>query len=163
MTVSEIWKFKSKKNDLDNQPPPNTLKKLSSINKNKKSPSKKTIKSKSPKKTKKSPKAKSKKTVKSKSPQKLAKKTVKSKSPQKLTKKTVKSKSPQKLSKTIKVVNYSEKSFAVIGKTKEYKDILKENGGKYNPNLTFDGVKIPGWIFSLKSHSKSNIKKALLN
>ena len=141
MTVSEKWKFKSKKDDLDNQLPPNTIK----IKKAK-------FKSKSP------IKRNSKKTVKSKSPKKKSKSPIKRKS-----KKTVKSKSPKQLPKTIKVVNYSEKFFAIIGKTKEYKDILKENGGKYNPNLTFDGIKIPGWIFSLKSHSKNNIKKALSN
>lgn len=43
------------------------------------------------------------------------------------------------------VSNYSEKSFVVRGDTKSHKDVLKEIGGKYNPNLR-DGA---GWIFSM--------------
>ena len=42
--------------------------------------------------------------------------------------------------------DYSEKSFVVRGNTKEYKDKLKELGGKWNSNLTNGG----GWIFSKK-------------
>jgi hypothetical protein len=38
---------------------------------------------------------------------------------------------------------YSDKSFAVYGETKEYKEILKSFGGKWNSNLK-DGA---GWIF----------------
>lgn len=44
----------------------------------------------------------------------------------------------------MEIVEYSDKSFAVYGDTKPYKDELKELGGRYNANLR-DG---PGWIFS---------------
>ena len=49
------------------------------------------------------------------------------------------------------LVNYSEKAFAVVGDTREIKDLLKENGGRFNPSLTVNGVKCAGWIFSKKS------------
>jgi len=43
----------------------------------------------------------------------------------------------------ITIEDYSEKAFVVKGDTKEYKDSLRELGGKYNSNLR-DGA---GWIF----------------
>lgn len=49
------------------------------------------------------------------------------------------------------LVNYSEKAFAVVGDTREIKELLKENGGRFNPALTVNGVKCAGWIFSKKS------------
>jgi hypothetical protein len=48
------------------------------------------------------------------------------------------------------LTSYSEKSVAIFGDTKEYSSELKEKGGRFNPNLTFEGVKKPGWIFSNK-------------
>jgi hypothetical protein len=45
-----------------------------------------------------------------------------------------------------KIVEYSEKSVAVYGNTKEIKEQLKERGGRFNPRLK-EG---PGWIFSKK-------------
>ena len=45
------------------------------------------------------------------------------------------------------IVNYSEKSFAVTGETKEYKEDLKKLGGKWNSNLSCGA----GWIFNVKS------------
>lgn len=44
---------------------------------------------------------------------------------------------------TVQIVDYSEKSFAVIGDTKPIKDKLKELGGKFNFRLTCGA----GWIF----------------
>ena len=44
----------------------------------------------------------------------------------------------------IEIVDYSEKSFAVIGETKAIKDTLKELGGKFNFRLSCGA----GWIFS---------------
>jgi hypothetical protein len=44
----------------------------------------------------------------------------------------------------INVEKYSEKSFVIYGNTKEYKDKIKELGGKFNSNLKVG----PGWIFS---------------
>ena len=46
----------------------------------------------------------------------------------------------------MELTDYSEKSIAVYGDTKEYKDKLKALGGKLNANLR-DG---PGWIFPMK-------------
>lgn len=46
--------------------------------------------------------------------------------------------------------NYTEKSVAVFGDTKPFSDRLKELGGRYNPNLTLNGERTPGWIFSNK-------------
>ena len=34
--------------------------------------------------------------------------------------------------------DYSEKSFAVYGETKKFKDILKNLGGRFNKNLKID-------------------------
>lgn len=55
----------------------------------------------------------------------------------------------------IRVINYSEKSFAILGEgTKVIKDNLKSLGGKFNRNLTDPetGEKIAGWIFSIKRY-----------
>lgn len=46
----------------------------------------------------------------------------------------------------LKIIDYSEKAFAVIGDTKRVKDTLKELGGKFNAKLSCG----PGWIFSKK-------------
>lgn len=43
-------------------------------------------------------------------------------------------------------VDYSDKSFAVYGDTKPYKDELRQLGGKFNSNLKGG----PGWIFPNK-------------
>lgn len=50
-----------------------------------------------------------------------------------------------------KIVDYSEKAFAVVGDTREIKDTLKQHGGRFNSSLTVDGSKVAGWIFSKKS------------
>lgn len=50
-----------------------------------------------------------------------------------------------------KIVDYSEKAIAVVGDTREIKDILKQHGGRFNPSLTVDGSKCAGWIFSKKN------------
>lgn len=63
------------------------------------------------------------------------------------------------MSALIKIVEYSEKSFAVIGDTKEIKDNFKVDGqfvGRYNKFLSFkedtteEIIKKAGWIFPLK-------------
>jgi len=46
----------------------------------------------------------------------------------------------------VQIIDYSEKSIAVIGDTKPIKDQLKEIGGKFNFRLSCG----PGWIFSKK-------------
>lgn len=50
----------------------------------------------------------------------------------------------------IKIVDYSEKSVAVIGDTKPIKDMLKEMGGKFNFRLKCG----PGWIFKINQKSE---------
>jgi len=54
----------------------------------------------------------------------------------------------------VSIVDYSPKSFAVIGDTKGVKDELKDLGGRYNPNLNINDEKKPGWIFA-KKHLES--------
>lgn len=49
---------------------------------------------------------------------------------------------------SLELVEYSDRSLAVFGDTKAYKEQLKSMGGKYNGYLCFDGVRSPGWIFS---------------
>lgn len=52
---------------------------------------------------------------------------------------------------SFKIVDYSEKAFAVVGDTRAIKDTLKQNGGRFNSSLTVGGSKVAGWIFSKKS------------
>ena len=54
----------------------------------------------------------------------------------------------------MEIIDYSEKSIVVIGDTKDIKEQLKELGGRYNPNLTVDGEKIKGWIFSKRKEEE---------
>ena len=53
----------------------------------------------------------------------------------------------------LKMVEYSEKSFAVIGDTKEIKGNLKEMGGRFNKFLSCGA----GWIFSNKKREEVEI------
>lgn len=55
----------------------------------------------------------------------------------------------------IDLVEYSEKSYAVLGDTKILKDALKKLGGKYNSRLACG----PGWIFPKTKYN--SIKKTL--
>ena len=48
--------------------------------------------------------------------------------------------------KNFEIIDYSEKSIAVVGDTKDIKDSLKEIGGAFNPRLRCGA----GWIFSKK-------------
>lgn len=50
----------------------------------------------------------------------------------------------------LKIVDYSEKSFAVIGDTKPVKEQLKQLGGAWNRGLTCGA----GWIFSNKARAR---------
>lgn len=91
----------------------------------------------------------------------------KGKGKKKIVKKVVKKKSvfdpndfediPTPVTKTtndIRIVDYSERSIAVIGDTKPKKELLMELGGKYNPSLKIGGEKVAGWIFSKKKGSQ---------
>nr|QBK88009.1 MAG: DNA topoisomerase I [Marseillevirus LCMAC202] len=48
----------------------------------------------------------------------------------------------------VSIIDYSAKSIAVVGNTKDLKEYLKATGGKFNKKLTVDKVNVPGWIFS---------------
>ena len=61
---------------------------------------------------------------------------------------------------SIQIVNYSEKSIAVLGDTKPIKDHLVALGGKFNPSLTWKEERVSGWIFVLSK--KEEVKKVLL-
>lgn len=50
--------------------------------------------------------------------------------------------------------NYTDKSFAVYGNTKTYKDSLKALGGRFNKSLKIEGQVVPGWVFSKKVQEK---------
>ena len=54
---------------------------------------------------------------------------------------------------SIRIQNYNDKSFAVFGDTKEFKDILKQLGGKWNRKLSGG----PGWIFA--NNCRDNVNK----
>jgi len=69
----------------------------------------------------------------------------------------VKTTEPKPNNSDIRVVEYSEKSFAVIGNTKPIKDVLLQLGGKYNRYLTV-GI---GWIFSNKKKNEVMLKLGL--
>lgn len=49
--------------------------------------------------------------------------------------------------KVFDVVEYSDKSIAVVGDTKAIKDELKKLGGRFNGRLNVGGKKVAGWIF----------------
>ena len=51
---------------------------------------------------------------------------------------------------SIDLVPYSSRSIALFGDTRPIKDKLKEVGGRYNPNLTYEGVRQAGWVFPAK-------------
>ncbi|WP_456867614.1 hypothetical protein [Galbibacter sp. BG1] len=57
------------------------------------------------------------------------------------------------------LVDYSEKAIALFGDTKSIKEALKKLGGRFNPRLTFNDEKKPGWIFP-KSKTEE-VKEAL--
>lgn len=50
----------------------------------------------------------------------------------------------------LKYIDYSDKSFAIIGKTQEIKETLKNLGGKFNSRLSCGA----GWIFSKKKEKE---------
>ncbi len=54
----------------------------------------------------------------------------------------------------LKIEEYSEKSIVVFGNTKEYKDQLKEFGGKWNSNLNKNGEKFGGWIYPISKKTE---------
>ena len=60
---------------------------------------------------------------------------------------------------SINIVNYSEKSIAVLGETKPIKEHLSALGGKWNPSLTHNGEKVAGWIFV--TSKRDEVKKVL--
>ena len=61
---------------------------------------------------------------------------------------------------TMELIMYSEKSFAVIGGTRDYKEQLKQLGGSFNANLRYNENKTAGWIFP---KSKKDAVEKFLN
>jgi len=55
---------------------------------------------------------------------------------------------------TLKLMNYSEKAIVIYGQTKEYKDNLKQLGGRFNPYLTIEGKRTAAWIFSKRRETE---------
>jgi hypothetical protein len=47
----------------------------------------------------------------------------------------------------MRIVRYSEKSIAVLGDSRKYKEVIKAQGGVWNTRLTFKGRRVVGWIF----------------
>lgn len=70
-----------------------------------------------------------------------------------ITKPTIK-KEPRNIVNDIILIDYSEKSIAVIGNTYEIKEGLKNLGGKFNKFLTVEGEKKAGWIFNKSQADK---------
>ena len=54
----------------------------------------------------------------------------------------------------LEIVEYSEKAIAVFGDTKPIKDILKNLNGLFRANLTYNGERRAGWIYSRKQEQK---------
>lgn len=59
----------------------------------------------------------------------------------------------------IKIIDYSEKSIAIIGNTYELKDKLKSLNARFNRHLKIDGKFVWGWIASTKQ--KKQIEKVI--
>lgn len=87
---------------------------------------------------------------------KAAKKTTKVETPEveviKINKRTI-----NKLG--LQYVDYSEKSFAIIGETKPIKEELKSLKGRFNAHLTVDGEQVAGWVFAKRNAEP--VKKSL--
>jgi len=47
----------------------------------------------------------------------------------------------------VQVVEYSDKALAVIGETYPIRQLLKEQGGRFNKFLKVNGETVAGWIF----------------
>ena len=54
----------------------------------------------------------------------------------------------------LEIVEYSEKAIAVFGDTKPIKDVLKDLNGLFRANLTHNGERRAGWIYSRKQEQK---------
>lgn len=54
----------------------------------------------------------------------------------------------------IEIVDYSDKAIAVFGDTKPIKDVLRELNGLFRTNLTYNGEKRAGWIYSKRQEAK---------
>ena len=59
----------------------------------------------------------------------------------------------------LEIVEYSEKAIAVFGDTKPIKDVLKGLNGLFRANLTYNGGRRAGWIYSKKQETK--VREAL--
>ncbi|WP_375559064.1 SNF2-related protein [Bernardetia sp. OM2101] len=57
----------------------------------------------------------------------------------------------------IQLIDYSDKSIAVVGDTYSIKDKLKNLGGRFNRGLTVNGERTAGWIF--KKEQKTELER----
>lgn len=54
----------------------------------------------------------------------------------------------------IRVVDYTERSIAIVGDTKPIKDVLKKLGCRFNKFLRIEGTTMAGWIASIEKREK---------
>ena len=57
----------------------------------------------------------------------------------------------------LEIVEYSEKAIAVFGDTKPIKDVLKGLNGLFRANLTYNGERRAGWIYSRKQKVRETL------
>ena len=57
----------------------------------------------------------------------------------------------------IRLVKYSEKSIAVLGNSRNFKDNLKVLGGRYNTSLNYEGNVQSGWIFNIDKEEQIKV------
>ncbi len=66
-----------------------------------------------------------------------------------------------KAAKSLQIIVYSEKAYAIVGESKPFKSQISEAGGRFNGYLNVNGKKAPGWLFSRKSHDKTELQKLI--
>jgi dGTP triphosphohydrolase len=64
----------------------------------------------------------------------------------------------------ITIEQYSEKCIAVFGDTQNFKDVLMQLGGKFNPMLKgLNDTKRPGWVFVKNNDIRAKLLQSLQN
>lgn len=61
----------------------------------------------------------------------------------------------------LRIQNYSDKSFVLLGDTFPIKDEIKKIGGSFNKGLDINGTKHVGWIFT--TDKKSDVEALISN
>ena len=57
----------------------------------------------------------------------------------------------------IEIIDYSDRAWAIIGDTRSIRYTLKAQGGFFNKNLTIDGERTCGWIFSKSKFDRDEL------